>query len=392
MFPSDNLSKFNLENWKSELESSILESNTLCIAIFKKDGELIFANNAIKVLFKDLNPASSLLNPTFETLSKNDCPYCNVYKGYITFGDYSSINSSIMASAYRKDDSILIIGGVDSEQLMQQNLMMHNLNREIGNLQRQLIKEKRVLEETLVKLNSTVKELNEANATKDKFFSIIAHDLKNPFTTIIGFTEYLKTNLRTMEPADVEEIVEIMNTSGNTTFKLLEDLLLWSRSQLGKITYTPTRTNLSEIWSEVSESLLVQAEKKNISIRFSDTNSSELFCDKNMVKTIMRNLVSNAIKFSYRDSIIEINTSLNNNFSEIKVSDTGVGIDPEIIESLWIIGSHHSTSGTESEQGSGLGLVLCKEFTQANGGKIWVESEKGKGSDFIFTLPLYNLT
>jgi len=362
MFPSDNLNKFDLENWKSELESSILESNTLCIAIFKKDGELIFANNAIKVLFRDLEPADSLLNPTFEKLSKNVCPYCNVYKGYITFGNYSSINSSIMASVYRKDDSILIIGGVDSEQLMQQNLMMHNLNREIGNLQRQLIKEKRVLEETLVKLNSTVKELNEANATKDKFFSIIAHDLKNPFTTIIGFTEYLQSNLRTMEPAEVEEIVEMMNTSGNTTFKLLEDLLLWSRSQLGKITYTPTRTNLSEIWSEVSESLLVQAEKKNISIRFSDTNSSELFCDKNMVKTIMRNLVSNAIKFSYRDSTIEINTSLNNNFSEIRISDTGVGIDPEIIESLWIIGSHHSTSGTESEQ------------------------------DFIFTLPLYNLT
>jgi signal transduction histidine kinase len=390
MFTINSLNKFDLESWKNELESSILESNTLCIALFKKDGELIFANNAIKVLFRDLNPASSFLNPTFETLSKNDCPYCNVYKGYITFGDYSSVNSSIMANVYRKDDSILIIGGVDSEQLMQQNLMMHNLNREIGNLQRQLIKEKRILEETLIKLNSTVKELNEANATKDKFFSIIAHDLKNPFTTIIGFTEYLKTNLSTMEPAEVEEIVEMMNSSGHTTYKLLEDLLLWSRSQLGKIIFTPARTNLSELWNEVSNSLLLQAEKKNITICFSDTNESEFFCDKNMVKTIIRNLVSNAIKFSYRDSTIEINTSLNNNFCQIKISDKGVGIDPEIIESLWTIGSHHSTSGTESEQGSGLGLVICKEFTQANGGKIWVDSEKGKGSDFIFTLPLYN--
>lgn len=389
MFTIDNLKNFDLESWKNELESSILESNTLCIAIFKKDGELIFANNAIKVLFRDLNPASSLLNPTFETLSKNDCPYCNVYKGYITFGDYSSVNSSIMANVYRKDDSILIIGGVDSEQLMQQNLMMHNLNREIGNLQRQLIKEKRVLEDTLVTLNSTVKELNEANATKDKFFSIIAHDLKNPFTTIIGFTEYLKTNLRTMEPADIEEIVQMMNTSSNTTYKLLEDLLLWSRSQLGKITFTPEKTNLSELWNEVAKPLLLQAENKNITVNFNDKESLELHCDKNMVKTIIRNLVSNAIKFSYRNSSIEINASVKNDFSEIKISDKGVGISADTIDSLWVIGSHHSTSGTESEEGSGLGLVLCKEFTHANGGKIWVESEKGKGSDFIFTLPLF---
>lgn len=388
MLTLNNKNKFDLVKWKDEIESSILESNTLCIAIFKKNGELIFANNAIKVLFRDLNPASSLLNPTFETLSKNDCPYCNVYKGYITFGDYSSVNSSIMANVYRKDDSILIIGGVDSEQLMQQNLMMHNLNSEIGNLQRQLIKEKRVLEETLVKLNSTVQELNEANATKDKFFSIIAHDLKNPFTTIIGFTEFLKTNLKTMEPAELEEIVEMMNTSGNTTYKLLEDLLLWSRSQLGKITFTPEKTNLNELWNEVAGPLLLQAENKNITINFNDKENSELHCDKNMVKTIIRNLVSNAIKFSYRNSSIEINASEKNDFSEIKISDKGVGISADTIDSLWVIGSHHSTSGTESEEGSGLGLVLCKEFTQANGGKIWVESEKGKGSDFIFTLPL----
>ncbi|PKO96384.1 MAG: hypothetical protein CVU12_05465 [Bacteroidetes bacterium HGW-Bacteroidetes-7] len=392
MLTLNNKNKFDLVKWKDEIESSILESNTLCIAIFKKDGELIFANNAIRVLFRDLNPASSLLNPTFETLSKNDCPYCNVYKGYITFGDYSTVNSSIMANVYRKDDSILIIGGVDSEQLMQQNLMMHNLNREIGNLQRQLIKEKRVLEETLVKLNSTVKELNEANATKDKFFSIIAHDLKNPFTTIIGFTDYLKTNLRTLEPAEVEEIVEMMNTSGNTTYKLLEDLLLWSRSQLGKITFTPEKTSLSELWNEVAGPMLVQAENKNITINFNDKESLELYCDKNMVKTIIRNLVSNAVKFSYRNSSIEINASAKNDFSEIKISDKGVGISADTIDSLWIIGSNHSTSGTESEEGSGLGLVLCKEFTQANGGRIWVESEKGKGSDFIFTLPLYSRT
>jgi signal transduction histidine kinase len=377
-----------LKNWDIEIESNITDSNTLCIAIFNKDRSLLFANSAIKELFSNLNPADSLLNPSFDKLITKDCSDCKIYKGYITFGDYSEINSSILGTVYRKNDQILIIGGADSAQLMHQNLMMHNLNREIGNLQRQLIKEKRNLEETLKKLNEANKELNEANATKDKFFSIIAHDLKNPFTALLGFTEFLRTNFRTLEVKEAEEMIEMLHSSSNATYKLLEDLLLWSRSQLGKVTFNPESVKLQEIWKELSEQLSVQAEDKGIILNFKDTFGIELYCDRNMVKTIIRNLVSNAIKFSYKGSDVDIKVNLNGDMALITVSDKGVGIEKEKIEKLWVVGAHNSTAGTDNETGTGLGLVLCKEFIQTNGGDIRVESEVGKGSDFIFTIPV----
>lgn len=377
-----------LKNWDIEIETNITDSNTLCIAIFNKDRSLLFANSAIKELFSNLNPADSLLNPSFDKLITKDCSDCKIYKGYITFGDYSEINSSILGTVYRKNDQILIIGGADSAQLMHQNLMMHNLNREIGNLQRQLIKEKRNLEETLKKLNEVNKELNDANATKDKFFSIIAHDLKNPFTALLGFTEFLRTNFRTLDVKEAEEMIEMLYSSSNTTYKLLEDLLLWSRSQLGKVTFNPEPVKLQEIWKELSEQLSVQAEDKGIILNFKDTLGIELYCDRNMVKTIIRNLVSNAIKFSYKGSDVDIKVHLNGDMAQITVSDKGVGIEKEKIEKLWVVGAHNSTAGTENESGTGLGLVLCKEFIQTNGGEIRVESEIGKGSDFIFTIPV----
>lgn len=377
-----------LKNWDIEIETNITDSNTLCIAIFNKDRSLLFANSAIKELFSNLNPADSLLNPSFDKLITKDCSDCKIYKGYITFGDYSEINSSILGTVYRKNDQILIIGGADSAQLMHQNLMMHNLNREIGNLQRQLIKEKRNLEETLKKLNEVNKELNDANATKDKFFSIIAHDLKNPFTALLGFTEFLRTNFRTLDVKEAEEMIEMLYSSSNTTYKLLEDLLLWSRSQLGKVTFNPEPVKLQEIWKELSEQLSVQAEDKGIILNFKDTFGIELYCDRNMVKTIIRNLVSNAIKFSYKGSDVDIKVHLNGDMAQITVSDKGVGIEKEKIEKLWVVGAHNSTAGTDNELGTGLGLVLCKEFIQTNGGEIRVESEIGKGSDFIFTIPV----
>lgn len=377
-----------LKNWDIEIETNITDSNTLCIAIFNKDRSLLFANSAIKELFSNLNPADSLLNPSFDKLITKDCSDCKIYKGYITFGDYSEINSSILGTVYRKNDQILIIGGADSAQLMHQNLMMHNLNREIGNLQRQLIKEKRNLEETLKKLNEVNKELNDANATKDKFFSIIAHDLKNPFTALLGFTEFLRTNFRTLDVKEAEEMIEMLYSSSNTTYKLLEDLLLWSRSQLGKVTFNPEPVKLQEIWKELSEQLSVQAEDKGIILNFKDTLGIELYCDRNMVKTIIRNLVSNAIKFSYKGSDVDIKVHLNGDMAQITVSDKGVGIEKEKIEKLWVVVAHNSTAGTENESGTGLGLVLCKEFIQTNGGEIRVESEIGKGSDFIFTIPV----
>ncbi len=384
------IDNFSFEEWSEELSEYIIENNTFCIAIFKTDGELLFANNAIRTLFRESKPKDSLLNPTFEKLININAINPLIYKGFITFGNYSSINNSIIASVFYKNGKILISGGTDANQLIQNNSLMHELNREVNNLQRQLIKEKHILEETLRQLSSVNKELKEANATKDKFFSIIAHDLKNPFIALIGFTDYLKENFKSIEPQEVEHMIELMNNSSRSTYSLLEDLLMWSRSQLGKISYHPEKISFKQLWEEIELLVINQARNKNIDIVFHDPLEVVLFCDPNMFKIILRNLVTNAIKFSYPDSSVTISVEPEKFNATISVTDKGVGIDPDRFENLWQIGAGSSTKGTNQESGTGIGLILCKEFVETHGGEIWVESKLNVGSSFKFTIPLFN--
>lgn len=368
-------SELLFNRWSKEIEGSIINSNSLSVAFFRTDGSLIFANKAIKVLFGDSeSPVKSILNPSFENLLKKDISEGVIYSGYVTFGDYSSVNSSIWADIYRINDEIMIIGGVDSTQLMHQNIMMHNLNREIGNLQRELIKEKH--------------SLKEANATKDKFFSIIAHDLKNPFNVLIGLSDIMKEGIRTMEISEIEEMLEMISQTSNSTYSLLEDLLLWSKNHLGKLSYSPKSIHFSEIWHECSDTVKAHLAKKEIKLQLDIKDNIKLFCDKNMTKTIFRNLISNSIKFSYPGSTVTVKVESRDNYALIAVQDKGVGMTQEKVAKLWKVGNQISTKGTEDESGTGLGLILCKEFVEIHGGKIWVESTPEKGSTFYFTVPI----
>jgi len=383
------IADFSYDEWSKELGTCIIENNSFCIAVFKTDGELLFANNAIRLFFGESQPIDSFLNPTFDKLINRSPEGTLLYKGFITFGDYSSVNNSISASVFLKNGKILISGGTDTNQLVINNSLMHKLNSEINILQRQLIKEKHNLETTLKQLNSVNSELKESNATKDKFFSIIAHDLKNPFTALIGFTGYLKENFKSMDPEEAEHMIELMNSSSRSTFSLLEDLLMWSRSQLGKISYNPQKLLLNQLWEESKFSFINQAQNKNIDIVFNDPQKVLLFCDSNMFNAILRNLVTNAIKYSHKGGRIIVSAEPEKYSAIITVKDYGVGIDSHRIENLWKIGGGVSTKGTDEESGTGLGLILCKEFTEAHGGKIWVESEVNVGSSFKFTIPLY---
>ncbi|MDP3435627.1 MAG: HAMP domain-containing sensor histidine kinase [Bacteroidales bacterium] len=383
------IDNFSFKEWSKELSECIIRNNTFCIAIFRTDGELLFANSAIRSLFGESVTTESLLNPTFEKLINTTSDKALIYKGFLTFGNYSTINNSISASVFLKDGKILICGGTDANQLIQNNSLMHELNREVNTLQRQLIKEKRNLEETLRQLSSVNKELKEANATKDKFFSIIAHDLKNPFIALIGFTDYLKKNFKSIEPDEVEHMIKLMNNSSRSTYSLLEDLLMWSSSQLGKIRFRQEKISLKKLWEEIDISVINQAQNKNIDIVFDNAQKVVLFCDPNMFKVILRNLVTNAIKFSYPGSTVSISAEPDKFNAIISVTDKGVGIDPVRFENLWQIGASSSTKGTNQESGTGLGLILCKEFVEAHGGKIWLESELNVGSSFKFTIPLF---
>jgi signal transduction histidine kinase len=235
------------------------------------------------------------------------------------------------------------------------------------------------------RLNS---ELAHLNADKDRFISILSHDLKSPFTAILGFLELLTTDIRRFSIDQIESHVRTINDAARNTYNLLEDLLMWTRAHSGKIPYNPANIKIGEIYNNVAETLLPQAETKNIKIEFTSSEPDlQVYADKDMLKGILRNLISNSIKFTPSGGWIKITASRHNGISEISVYDNGTGIRPEQYSSLFDISKMLSTSGTAGEKGSGLGLILCKEFVETHKGKIWFVSEPGKGSDFRFTLP-----
>ncbi len=231
------------------------------------------------------------------------------------------------------------------------------------------------------------KQLIELNATKDKLLSIIAHDLRSPFTSILGFSELLIENIRTFGPENSEEFVAHISSTAQHTLILLDNLLLWSRNQTGEIDFKPNNLLLGPIIQEIVGLLNSSAILKNITLNNSVPEDTIAYADPNMLKTILRNLVQNSIKFTKSGGTVDIHAVLKQNQIVFSITDSGVGMTKETYNNLFRIDTTTITNGTEHERGSGLGLVLCKEFVEKNGGKIWAESEVGKGCKFEFTIP-----
>ncbi len=236
------------------------------------------------------------------------------------------------------------------------------------------------------KIENSLKELI---GTKDKLFSIIAHDLRSPFNSIIGFSELLIENSNDILLEDSEQYIKIINSAAKNTLILLDNLLNWAKSQTGQLSFNPEKILFSEVIQEIKTLSKTIAKSKNITLEYSYTDNLEIFADVNMLNTVLRNLISNAIKFTNVGGHIKVSAALKQDQVEITISDNGIGIDKEKCTELFSITSHTTTLGTADENGSGLGLVICKEFIQKNNGDIWVESEENKGSNFIFTLPIY---
>ena len=231
-------------------------------------------------------------------------------------------------------------------------------------------------------------ELKELNQTKDKFFSIIAHDLRNPFITIMGFSDILLSDYKELNDEERQFYIEEMKKSAELSHDLLQNLLQWSRSQTGRINFNSTSIDLLEIVDENFELLYKAAEKKNLALKKNVSPGLSIFADKAMLNTIFRNLLTNAIKFSNAGGLIELSAIEAGKFVEISVSDSGVGMDKKRMDELFKIENTISTRGTDNEVGTGLGLILCKEFVEKHGGKISVQSQEGKGSKFTFTFPI----
>lgn len=241
---------------------------------------------------------------------------------------------------------------------------------------------------THLSLKRTQEELRESNKAKDKFFSILAHDLKNPLGTFRNVTQVLNENYNFLGEDDRKQLIETISQTSSMLYELLENLLNWSRTQTGGIQFNPSELNLAWAVNNNIDLIKSTAANKSIEIVSKVPKDTFVYADTNMVNTVFRNLLTNAIKFTPEKGVVTISTSNHqDNYLRVSIKDTGIGIDENDLDKLFRIDVHHSSFGTHQESGTGLGLILCKEFILKHGGDIWVESIAGNGSVFHFTLP-----
>ena len=358
---------------KINMLAHAVKNSADCIAITDKDYQIIFVNDSfckvygykeeeivgqpISIIHSEHN-LPEVSNDLFSTLAKKEMwtgEVLNKRKVGIDF----PVQLSLAPLLNDKGELIAVVG----------------VTRDIT--------ERKSAEAEIKKTNAALTKLN---AEKDKFFSIIAHDLKPPFNAIVGFSEILDEQVKENNYQGIEEYTGIILHSSQRAMDLLMNLMEWSRSQTGKMEFNPAYFQMTELINEVELLLDNAAGQKSITITKTLPNNVPVFADKNMMSTVLRNLISNAIKFTHPGGWIIISAEEKEGLT-VSVIDNGVGIPKDRIEQLFRIDENYSTYGTQNERGTGLGLILCKEFIEKHGGKIWVESEEGKGSIFYFTIP-----
>jgi signal transduction histidine kinase len=251
-----------------------------------------------------------------------------------------------------------------------------------------LVERQQQIEEQAEELTMQKDSLSQLNATKDKLFTILAHDLKNPFNTLLGFSELLKKNLRIYPIDKIEKQVNFIYEVTRDTHNLLDNLLQWSRAQSGIISFEPEMILIEDYLEQELKILNQQALRKNIQIEFVNEGEIQMVeADPNLLRTVMRNLISNAIKYSPQGGMIQIVLNYSENKFQFAVKDQGIGIPEEMKDSLFRMNEHQSKAGTAGEKGTGFGLLLCADFISRHRGKIWVDSERGKGCTFYFSVP-----
>jgi ligand-binding sensor domain-containing protein/signal transduction histidine kinase len=237
------------------------------------------------------------------------------------------------------------------------------------------------------KLKESQRQLRELNATKDKFFSIIAHDLKNPFTSLLSISEMMSNNYDSLDEEDKVSSVKSFHRSSMRIYALLENLLTWSKSQTGQIQFKPAEFNISSLAMECIKLFTLPAEKKGITLQLNARDNIQAYGDPEMINTVIRNLLHNAIKFSKNGGIVQMDVKIEEGLIKVVVTDQGVGISEPNLKKLFNLASQSISRGTDGEKGTGLGLIICKEFVEKNGSKLLVKSVPDEGSSFIFYLP-----
>ena len=362
---------------KKEIEKyteSIL--NNIGDAVFVKDDQsrLLFVNTAFCEMF-DL-PRAEILG---KTLAEDVAP--NERENFL------KIDQQILKDGVENiNEEPLTVRGLPTKIISTRKSRFIDTSGEkflVGIIRN--ITERKKAEQALKESEAKFRELN---TTKDKLFSIIGHDLRSPIINILGLSDLLIEAGEGVDLVELEQYLGMINSTAKNSLTLLDNLLRWAKSQTGQIHYKSEKIHLSTIIKEIVDQSKSIARAKNIALHNTVIDEIEIYSDEEMFKTIVRNLISNAIKFSKPGGTIDIGTSSKENHVEITVSDNGVGMTEKTRKMLFGISQNISTLGTANEKGSGFGLVLCKEIVEKLGGSIWVESEEGKGSNFKFTLPL----
>jgi two-component system sensor histidine kinase/response regulator len=238
-------------------------------------------------------------------------------------------------------------------------------------------------------LTSQRDELDASNSVKDKLFSIISHDLRSPFNTLKGFTNLIKSRYDGYTDEERKKMIEIINDSSDQVYSLLDNLLNWSRAQRGTLHFNPRMTNIVSLIDSKIDLMNFQAENKNIKIEFDHTPEDiEFEIDPDLINVVIHNLLTNAIKFSHAEGKIRVNSKIENNHLIISVSDNGIGISKDDAKKLFSHDARFTSKGTNQEPGTGLGLIICKDFIEIHHGEIWLESELNKGSSFFIDIPV----
>src|SRR6056297_225946 len=304
------------------------------------------------------------------------------------FGEYSLIDSSVRSASvtaleetrlFRLDKAVfdeIITKNVNIAKAILKSLIKRLRSNNV--FEEHLTQTSHELREEKIEIEEKRKQLEELNATKDKFFSIIAHDLKNPFNTVIGLSELLLYRYDNYDEEKIKEFIGQINKFSSNAYNLLDNLLQWARSQTGRIKVSPSDIDIEKLTQENISLLEDKAQQKNISLDSQVEPETFVYADSNMINTVIRNLISNAIKFTPDGGKIIIKAEESGEKIKFSVVDNGVGIAKEDIPKLFNLTTNYTSEGTNAEVGTGLGLILCKEFIEKNNGNIWVESEEGK--------------
>ncbi len=263
-------------------------------------------------------------------------------------------------------------------------------NKVLKDLNSSMVQQKEKVDELNKKLLRSERSLKELNKTREKFFSIISHDLRSPFASIVSFSRIMKRDIHSLSKEELQDLVVELDRSVSKINSLLDNLLQWSQSQTGKISFEPRQFRLKELIGDNLNLYASNANEKGIRLIDNVDDDLDVWGDVNMIDTILRNLISNALKYTDRGGTVTVESKVRPKVAEISVSDTGVGISEEDQKKLFRADTLHSSFGTRDEKGSGLGLLLCQEFVKKHGGQISLQSKEGEGSVFSFTLPINN--